>query len=93
MLSVLSASRCMLAKLQLAPQDRASVLSSIATDLNEAVQDRLGRRSDGCARSPLEVMTGIELKRQVLRVLPPSFKNSNPKISKHARAGQVISIA
>ncbi len=57
--SLLSACRAILAELKLEPQDWASVIPAIASALNEASMDRLGRRPDGLARSPLEVMTGI----------------------------------
>lgn len=70
MSSVLLAMRAMLAELKLAPQGWPSVLPAIATAINEASLNRLGLRSDGTARSPLEVMTGITPKLQVLRVLP-----------------------
>lgn len=92
MRSVLSATRTMIAELKLAPQDWNSVLPIIASALNEASLGRLGMRKDGIPLSPLEVMTGIEPKRAILRILP-----NNPNVTKatsldHARAAQVIAI-
>eukprot|EP00171_Calliarthron_tuberculosum_P001965 IDg1965t1 len=92
MRSVLSAMRAMLTELKLAPQDWVSVLPAIATALNEASLDRLGRRPDGIAYSPLEVMTGITPKRQVLRVLPPDLIHTKAKNISHARTIQVITV-
>lgn len=79
----MSTVRAMLAELKLGPQDWVSVLLAIATSLNESGLERLGRGKDGTASRPLEDMTGISPKRQVLRVLPPGS---------HARATQVLKI-
>ena len=92
MRSVLSATRAMLAELKLAPQDWDSVLPTIASALNEASPDRLGRRCDGIARSPLEVMTGIEPKRQVHHVLPSHIIQANSETVEHTRAAQTVNI-
>ena len=93
MRSILSATRAMIAELKLAPQDWASVIPTIASVLNEASLDRLGRRPDGIARSPLEAMTGIAPNRPVLRILPNSPKLTEEKTLEYARATQVIAIS
>lgn len=92
MRSVLSAMRAMLTELKLGPQDWAAVLPAVATALNESGLERLGRGQGGTARSPLEVMTGIFPKRQVLRVLPPSLDYLKAKSVNHARAVQLLNI-
>ena len=46
MRSVLSTTRAILAELKLGPQDWVSVLPTVASVINEAINDRLGRRSD-----------------------------------------------
>lgn len=93
MRSVLSAIRAMLAELKLAPQDWPSVLPAIASTLNESSLDRLGRRPDGAARSPLEVMTGISPKRPIVRILPPSASFIESKTLSHAHAAQIVKIS
>lgn len=92
MRSILSAMRSMLAEAKLGPQDWASVLPAIASALNEASLERLGRNSKGIARSPLEVMTGILPNRQILRILPSGPNHLKAKNIDHARALQVIHI-
>ena len=93
MRSILSATRAMIAELKLAPQDWTSVIPAIASALNEASLDRLGRRPDGIARSPLEVMTGILPSRPVLRILPRDPNVTKEKTLSNARAAQVLAIA
>jgi len=92
MRSILSATRAMLTELKLGPQDWASVLPSIAIALNQTSLGRLGRRKDGTARTPLEVMTGIEPRRPLLRILQPESKGLKAKSLDHARALQVLKI-
>lgn len=92
MRSVLPATRAMIAELKLAPQDCTSVLPAIASALNEASMERLGKRSDGIALSPLEVMTGISPSRAMLRILPTAASAINEVNISHARATQVIAI-
>lgn len=92
MRSVLSATRSMIGELKLAPQDWPSVLPAISTTLKEASLARLGRRPEGIPRSPLEVMTGIEPNRPVLRILPNNAERISAKTIDHARALQFIKI-
>ena len=92
MRTVLSATRAMIAELNLAPQDWTSVIPAIASALNEASLERLGKRADGIALSPLEVMTGISPNRPLLRIIPKEPNNAISKTMEHARAAQVISI-
>ena len=80
----------MLAELKLGPQDWSSVIPAIASALNEASIDRLGRLPDGPARSPLEVMTGMLPKRPLLRVLPAEANHASAKTIARARALQLI---
>lgn len=47
------------------------MLLTVATGFVEASLDRLDRRYDGTAQSPLKVMTDLALKHQLLRVLSP----------------------
>lgn len=68
------------------------MLPVVTSALNEAPLERLGRRADGTPRSPLEVMTGIEPRRAILRVLPQNVDAINAKTIKLARATQVINI-
>ena len=92
MRAVLSACRAMLAELKLGPQDWSSVIPAITSALNEASIDRLGRRPDGPARSPLVVMTGMLPKRPLLRVLPAEANHASAKTIDRARALQLIRI-
>ena len=92
MRALLSACRAMLAELKLGQQDWSSVIPTIASALNEASMDRLGRRPDGPARSPLEVMTGMLPKRPFLRVLPVEANHTSAKTIDRARALQLIHI-
>lgn len=82
----------MLAEFKLGPQDWVHVIPLIATALNEASLTRLGRRPDGVPRSPLEVMTGISPKSQLLHVFPPTADFKNYPTIDSARAQQLISI-
>lgn len=70
MSSVLSTTCAMIAELNLVPQDWTSALPAIASALNEASMERLGKRSEGITLNPLEAMTGISLSRAMLRILP-----------------------
>ncbi len=90
MRSVHSACRAMLAGIKLWPQDWYSVIPAIASSLNEESMDRLGRRSDGLTRSPLDVVTGILPKRSLLRVLPANVENTSVKTIDRACALQLI---
>ena len=92
MRTVLSACRAMLAELKLGPQDWSSVIPAIASALNDASIDRPGRRPDGPARSPLEVMSGMLPKRPLLRVLTPEANHASAKTIDRARALQLICV-
>lgn len=92
MRSVLSATRAMRAELKLALHDWASVTLAIASAINEAPLDRLDRRDDGIARSPLQAMTGIEPKRAILLLLPQAAGSNGAKTVEHSRARQVLKI-
>ena len=85
MRSILAATREMLGELKFAPQDWASVLSTVASTLNESSLERFGRRPDGVARSPFEFMTGIQPKRQILRILPTISNKGKATTMEHAR--------
>ena len=93
MRSILAATRAMLAELKLAPQDWASVIPSIASALNEASLDRLGRRENGIARTPLEVMTGIAPRRSILQILPNEPNVLQETNTEQARTVQVLEIS
>jgi len=93
MRSILSATRAMIAELKLAPQDWMEVIPTVASALNAASLDRLGRRPDGIARSPLEVMTGISPNNPVLHVIKQTPKVTNEKNLDLARTCQVLEIA
>lgn len=82
----------MLAELKLAPHDWPSVLPVITSALNEAPLARLGYNPEGLARSPLEVMTGIKPRRDILRVLPQDMNPLHAKTMEHAGAIQVLKI-
>ena len=92
MRAVLFAWRAILAELELGLQDWSSVILEIASALNEASIDRFGRRPDGPARSPLQVMTGMVHKRRLLRVLPAEANHASAKTIDRARALQLIGI-
>ena len=92
MRAVVSAYRAMLAELKLGPQDWSSVIPPIASALTEASIDRLGRRPDGPARRPLEVMTGMMSKRPLRLVLPAEANHATAKTIDRARALQLIRI-
>lgn len=88
---ILSATGAMLAELKLAPQDWDSFIPSIASALNEAGLERLGRRYNGITRSPLELMTVILPNRGILRVLPKNSCFEDSKSITHARATEILS--
>ena len=56
---VLRTTRALLAERKWAEEDWPAVVSTVQSALNEAPVRRLGTRSDGTYRTPLEVMTGI----------------------------------
>ena len=89
---VLAATRAMLGELKLGPQDWPSVIPAISTALNEAPLERLGRRDDGIARCPLEVMTGIRPRRHILSIVPEGANFLNGHTISHARASQLAHI-
>lgn len=84
--------RSMLAEAKLGAQDLASVLTSIASFLNDTSLKRLERNSKEIPRSPLEVMTGILPQWQVLRILPTRMNQLEARTFEHARALQVMNI-
>lgn len=92
MRSVLSASRSMIAELKLAPQDWTMVIPSIASVLNEASLDRLGKRQDGIPFCPLEVMSGIAPNRAVHQIVPRVDGLTKEKLLGSARLAQMASI-
>lgn len=90
--SIFSSTRAMLADFKLAAQDWNLVLTSIMTVLNEAGLPRFGFRSDCIARSALEVLTGIQPNRKILRFIPPEPAGAKPVPLKHVRTARVNSI-
>lgn len=92
MSSVLYTPRVILAGLKLAPQDLKSVIPAICIALNETSLNHLGRHYEGIDRCPLEVMTGIQLSRPILRILLEGTAFIRAKTIEHARALHVIKI-
>lgn len=60
----------LLSELHIGPQDWPQVLNIVMISLNTAPLPRLGRRSDGTYRTPLEVMTGIKPVRTYITTAP-----------------------
>lgn len=79
MSAILPTTWSLIDELKFVQYDRRAFLPSISFSLNEATIELHGPRTDGIARSPLEVMTGIEPKRRILRVLPADINLENYK--------------
>lgn len=86
MVSILFVILTMLPDLKLGLQDRDSELPAIATALNKASLDLLGRRPDGAAKSLLKIMTGVAPNVTIprlwhglskVRIYPSSSRRSN----------------
>lgn len=92
MLTVLSATRAMRVELQMAPFEWLSMLLVTIAALNKESLERLVRRDDGLAQSPLEVMMELKPKCQPLNVLPALIDHFKAKTLEHARAVQVTKI-
>lgn len=91
--SILKATRAIISELSLAPHDWPAVLPAVATALNEAGLECLGRNADGTLRSPLQVMTGIIPNRPIMRVITGTVDVPISNTLEQARANQVINIA
>lgn len=77
--NVLAACRALTTEIKLTPQDWPEIAFLLTSVINEAPTLRPGKRKYGLARSPLEVMTGLRLRRAVLRspdatITSPSFE-------------------
>ncbi len=66
MRTVQASCRALLTDLKLGPHDWPSIAPVIQSTLNEAPLERLGPRDEGVHRSPLEVMTGLRPRRDLL---------------------------
>ena len=65
--NVMSACRALTTEAKLGPHDWPELVPVLESIINEAPTARLGKRSDGVSRSPLEVMTGLKPRRSILR--------------------------
>lgn len=92
MRTILASTRAMLDELYLAPQDWVFVVPIITSAVTGAGPDSLGRRADGNARSPFEVMTGLLPARLVLRIFPANLRISKAQTVAHAQTAQSLSI-
>lgn len=92
MRTIRSTTRAILAEFKVAPKNWDLLTSSVMTVLNSTVLPRLGQRTDGISKSPLEVMTGISPTRKVLHVFPPDVPSTVYHCLRRARAACIASI-
>ena len=92
MREVLNATRAIQSELKLGPQDWKRVIEMIPTALNEAPLPRLGKNNDGTTRCPLQVRTGIALRRLLVQIIPDGERPLNAKTLTNARVLQLIKI-
>eukprot|EP00171_Calliarthron_tuberculosum_P004595 IDg4595t1 len=91
---VLRTTTALLMEIKLAPMDWLSVLDCVQSVLNQSPLRRLGPRTGGppgVHRSPLEVFTGMQPTRPLLRALPLGEFNHCPTLDE-VRARQVMRI-
>ena len=84
-----AACTALLTELKLAPQDWPNVIPLVASILNEAPLSRLGKSTSGGTRTPLEVMTSLLPRRNVLITGVPG---TSTLTLDRIRAEQLVSI-